>query len=345
MGVITFNGKASSAYNITVDTCPDYPAAQRKVEFISVDGRSGDLVRDTQAWNNVEQTYSVWYGRNNRTFQELASDVSMWLLGSKGYCRLEDDYYPDVYRMAVYSRMIQNRNFLNQKGRADLVFNCKPQRYLVLGESWQPLYAEDLVVNSYMPCYPIFRCYGNGTFTYDDTTVTVTNNAGQHIYIDTELQDAYTGDSTVDWSQAFNYMKQVWGTGTGSYRIEVPAAVALQNATIGISWRTGYGTQSGVTSIPLTSTATIPIGTNTGWSVSYTMGDTGIVLSYDTNDTGLTQASYLMWLTGAVSTKVNRNADISISGPMDPIPTGGSVLSYTGFARSDIDYKPRWWVL
>ncbi len=129
MGVITFDGKTSDTFGIRVEKCPDYPAAQRKVEFISVEGRSGDLVRDTQAWNNVEQTYEVYFGDPTETFQELSGAVARWLLGSKGYCRLEDDYYPDVYRKAVYSRLIQNRNFLNQKGRADLVFNCKPLLY------------------------------------------------------------------------------------------------------------------------------------------------------------------------------------------------------------------------
>lgn len=52
MGIITFNGVASSAYGIVVESCPSYAAAPRKVEYISVEGRNGDLIRDTGAYAN-----------------------------------------------------------------------------------------------------------------------------------------------------------------------------------------------------------------------------------------------------------------------------------------------------
>ena len=51
----TFNGVSSDTHKVTVEKCPSYPVANRVVEHIQVPGRNGDLIRDTGAYNNVDQ--------------------------------------------------------------------------------------------------------------------------------------------------------------------------------------------------------------------------------------------------------------------------------------------------
>lgn len=337
MGVITFNGISSTDYGIRVEKCPDYPAAQRKVEFISVEGRSGDLVRDTQAWNNVEQTYEVYFSDSGATFQELSGAVARWLLGSKGYCRLEDDYYPDVYRKAVYSRLIQNRNFLNQKGRADLVFNCKPQRYFKTGEQWQSITSGSSFVNDYMPCYPVFEVTGNGTVEYGDTLITVSNNTGKTLYIDTELQDAYTGTlSGEPFSVSYNVGTFQWFAAPYSQDVMLPSNFA-DYSHVYVSYSTDGGA-SGILDIDMSTNFSQKNG---DWTVAHTVGDGFFNFSLDGTQTVYPSGRWFsIW--GTIASVFNRNSDISISGNMDPFPTGSTEITHS---VSALRIQPRTWTL
>lgn len=337
MGVITFNGTDSTDYGIRVEKCPDYPAAQRKVEFISVEGRSGDLVRDTQAWNNVEQTYSVYFGDPTATFQELSGAVARWLLGSKGYCRLEDDYYPDVYRKAVYSRLIQNRNFLNQKGRADLVFNCKPQRYFKAGEQWQSITSGSSFVNDYMPCYPVFEVTGNGTVEYGDTLITVSNNSGKTLYIDTELQDAYTGIlSGEPFSVSYSVATFQWFAAPYSQDVMLPSNFA-DYSHVYVSY-SATGGASGILDIDMSTNFSQKNG---DWTVAHTVGDGFVNFSLDGTQTVSPMGQFLS-IAGTIASVFNRNSDISISGPMEPFETGSTQIDHTVTA---LKIQPRTWTL
>lgn len=337
MGVITFNGISSTDYGIRVEKCPDYPAAQRKVEFISVEGRSGDLVRDTQAWNNVEQTYSVYFSDSGATFQELSGAVARWLLGSKGYCRLEDDYYPDVYRKAVYSRLIQNRNFLNQKGRADLVFNCKPQRYFKAGEQWQSITSGSSFVNDYMPCYPVFEVTGNGTVEYGGTLITVSNNSGKTLYIDTELQDAYTGTlSGEPFSVSYNVGTFQWFAAPYSQDVMLPSNFA-DYSHVYVSYSTSGGA-SGILDIDMSTNFSQKNG---DWTVAHTVGDGFVNFSLDGTQTVYPSGRWFsIW--GTIASVFNRNSDIQISGNMEPFATGATEINHTVTA---LRIQPRTWTL
>ncbi len=340
MGVITFNGIDSTDYGIRVEKCPDYPAAQRKVEYISVEGRSGDLIRDTQAWNNVEQTYSVYFSDSGYTFQELSGAVARWLLGSKGYCRLEDDYDPTVYRKAAYSRLIQNRNFLNQKGRADLVFNCKPQRYFKDGEDWLDITSGDDLVNDWLPCYPVFEVTGNGTIQYGTTTITVTNNTGKTLYIDTELQDAYSGDLSLDVISIPYSFDHFYEPG-----VPVPwigETYLPSNWTdyskLYIQWQ-NYGGQ-GTYELDLTQDV---IDAQIGdWFVSKLVADDFISFYPDVPNPVPSPWGSYFWISGTVKSFLNRNASISVSGPMDAFPYGNTQINWT---VDDLKVQPRYWTL
>ena len=172
---------------------PKLCVPNRVVETISVMGRNGDLVLDTGAYNNVEQIYSIYFNAKSTSFQTEAHKVAMWLNGSRGYCRLTDTYDPTVYRMALMSSYTEYKNFLNYMGRADVIFNCKPQRFLLTGETETTLTSGTTVTNNYMPCYPIFTVRGNGTLTVAGNSIVISNNSNQNMTIDCETQNAYTG--------------------------------------------------------------------------------------------------------------------------------------------------------
>lgn len=203
MGIITFNGTASTNYNINVEKCPSYPVPQRVVEKISVLGRNGDLLFDTDSYANVEQEYEVYFNGKSSSFQAKSRDIATWLYGTKGYCRLEDSYDPDVYRMACISQKTDFRNFRNYMGRATLVFDCKPQRFLKSGEAEisLPVASTYSYTNNYMRTKPLFIATGNGSLVQYYSQAgepvqgfTVSNNSGTTMYIDSDTMNAVSGN-------------------------------------------------------------------------------------------------------------------------------------------------------
>lgn len=333
MGIITFNGVASSAYGIVVESCPSYAAAPRKVEYISVEGRNGDLIRDTGAYANIEQTYDVWFADSGKTFQELSSAVAMWLLGSTGYCRLEDDYFPDIYRMACYSQLIENKNFLNRKGRATLVFNCKPQRFLKTGET-QTLVTGNTLTNDYMPCYPIFSCTNNGSVTVDDYTFTISNNPGT-LHIDTETQDAWVGSATMNevlylGAQRLTTMSDTWSS-------LLPARFAsLANYYLAYEMGTPFGSVSGMLEMQGSAnfSQNIVVDPSTTVNVSH-------IANVLTNTFTMTSGTYAN-VKATLYSRLNCNS--CVSGDIVGVPHGGCGIDKSNPSMV-INWIPRWWVL
>lgn len=334
MGIITFNGASSNDFGIRVEKCPDYNSAERKVEFISVEDRNGDLVRDTGAYNNVTQTYEVYFGDENSTFQELSSAVSRWLLGSKGYCRLEDDYFPDVYRLAVYNGMIQNRNFMNMKGRSVLQFVCKPQRFLKSGEQWQSISSGSSFTNDFMPCFPVFEIRGNGTVSYGSTTITVSNNASGVLYVDTELQDAYTGVLGHDpFTVPFSVSVWQWGAEYFEQKVYLPSNY-LDYPTIYFAYGNDHYVAIDTSDVFMTN-----VGDS--FKIVYAPSDPYISIQLDGTQV-VPPGGKFFGISGTVSSLINRNSDIQISGSMEPFVTGETEINHTVTA---LRIQPRTWTL
>lgn len=211
MNYFLFNGHTSLDMGIVIEHAPEYSMAERVVEMIEVPGRNGSLVIDTNAYSNVEQVYHVYFDGRQSSFTAKAHTISNWLLGNGAYMRLEDTYDPDVYRMARISKPDTMNNFMNKLGRFDVVFDCKPQRWLKSGEVEQDLVSGDDVNNEFADCHPIFKLTGNGTLTVNGNAITVTNNATSTITIDCETQNAYTGttnrNADVTVTGKFPYLK------------------------------------------------------------------------------------------------------------------------------------------
>ena len=120
---------------MVVEHCPSYPAGQRSVTKATIPGRNGDEVQDDGTYANVVQPYEVWFnGQPFGGFNSGAALVANWLLGPKGYQRLEDSYDPETYRMALYTGPMDITNWMLRRGRATLEFDCKPERWLKSGQ-------------------------------------------------------------------------------------------------------------------------------------------------------------------------------------------------------------------
>ena len=325
----TFNGTASSVYGVTIEKCPSYPVANRVVEHIQVPGRNGDLIRDTGAYNNVEQVYSIWFDGRSSSMQDAARNVALWLNGSHGYCRLEDTYDPNVYRMAVMSNYTEYRNFRNKLGRADVTFSCKPQRFLKSGETLTLVNGSTLA-NPYMDCYPILAVTGNGQVIVDNQILTVSNNAGDTIYIDTETGDCWSGSATYNANVPLPYI--ILSPSSPSASIDIPFSVA-EAPYLYFTYTyvaTGFTRTLSINRASLFTTS----DNITGGTVTITVYPNGSKIFFSFSGTSTNQIS------SSISTALNRNSDVT--GQFAVVKHGGATVSHTA---TSLSWVPRWWTL
>lgn len=132
----TFDGESSGDYGVYITGTGVFNAPERSVEMIEIAGRNGSFALDKGKFENIEVTYRVGIVDDSESdFADRVSDFRNWLCSKVGYCRLEDEYNPNEYRMAVYSSGIEIEHDLLIAGEAEITFNCKPQRWLTSGET------------------------------------------------------------------------------------------------------------------------------------------------------------------------------------------------------------------
>lgn len=145
-GVIQFNGKSSADLGIIVSKYPIMRKPARKGTVRTIPGRSGAIVSDTRAYETYVQPYEISVINKEQGIAVAARAVADWLLGSSGYCRLEDDFEPDIYRMARYASQLDIETIMTMHGTAVIEFECQPQRYLKTGEQEIEITAEQSTV-------------------------------------------------------------------------------------------------------------------------------------------------------------------------------------------------------
>lgn len=204
----TFNGVNSSTYNLWINGAGVYNSAEPDLEYVPIPGRNGDLIYDNNRFHNVEIAYSPVFAPSS--FRQNFMDFKAWLLSLRGYYRLRDDYNTDYYRMAsVNQAMIVNLiDWPNDAGQFDLIFNCKPQLYLLSGDSYTMYYDSDSPITLNNPtkfnALPILRVWGTGTVTVGDVSFNILDNpyaSDSGVYIDSEAQECYNDSTQLNLNQ------------------------------------------------------------------------------------------------------------------------------------------------
>lgn len=132
---ITWNGVSSDTIGVIVERIPDRYVPARRFSPQQVAGRNGDILLVDKSFPNVEQEYEVYLSAEAQGLPSVARACAEWLMGPDGYCRLEDSYDTTVYREAFLMGGYDLENILNKFGRCTITFSCKPQKYLLTGDT------------------------------------------------------------------------------------------------------------------------------------------------------------------------------------------------------------------
>lgn len=195
-GHIYFNGQDSYELGIIVEEVPDLSRPQRKHDVYIVPGRSGTIVDQYDAYENIEKKYKIWFADDfysNLYSPAKAREVAAWLYSADGYQRIEDDFEPDFYRLGYFVGPLDIQNILQKYGKATITFNCRPERYSKNGEDWITASSGTVIKNNFaFTAKPLIKVEGSGnvSFTIQGKT-TYIDNLVDYVYIDSDSMDCY----------------------------------------------------------------------------------------------------------------------------------------------------------
>lgn len=219
----TFDGILSTDYGVYISGESVYDAPERHVEMITIPGKSGKLAVDYGRFENIEVRYPAGVvARTQADFREKIGNLRNALAKKYSYVRLTDTYNPEYYRLAIYKSGLEAApESLNHAAKFDIVFDCKPQRYLVSGDSpWEEIsgfqilqdengadlqnengveieVAQTLITTivnpTEWPSKPLIIATGPGTIQIGSQKIELWSvREGASVYIDCESMEIYT---------------------------------------------------------------------------------------------------------------------------------------------------------
>lgn len=168
---LNFKDKDSRDFGLYIRKKDTYNRAKRDISFISVPGRSGDVVIDNGRYENVEIKYalrlfSTQYSElsDNQNFFWNWEDVCRWLIADGNYYRLYDSYDPLYYRKACLADEFVVEQPHHSVGDFEVKFNCKPYRYRHDGDSVTEITQQNTVIDNteMYDSLPYIKIIGSG---------------------------------------------------------------------------------------------------------------------------------------------------------------------------------------
>ena len=192
-----YKGISSADMGIIITKSPNIGSAERDEEYISVPGKSGDVINDNGRFKNITVSYEAALLSDDRPLDLMARKIKAWLQGETGYFKLTDTYDPNYFRMAAYSGSIDIEDKIRKIGITTLNFNCKPFKYRIDGENDIEITKATTLYNpEEWESLPYIKIVGSGA-----VTLHINNNSfyisaiDDYIEINSELQSAYKSNT------------------------------------------------------------------------------------------------------------------------------------------------------
>ncbi len=192
----SFDNVSSRNFGVYITSEAVYNAPERDVEMISIPGRNGAFALDKGRFENIEVKYPAGIFADNETdFAQAVSDLRNYLCSKKGYVRLTDEYNPDEYRMAVYKSGLEVLPVQLRAGEFEIIFECKPQRYLTSGENAVDVSSGDTITNpTLFEAHPMLEVEGYGSIQFNGHDIEIENAV---------MGDIVLADPTIETSRSY----------------------------------------------------------------------------------------------------------------------------------------------
>ncbi len=246
---LEFDGVNSLDHGIYITGESVYNAPERDVESLEIAGRSGDYLLDKGRWKNIDVTYTAGaFGSDQSEFATKIRQFRNLLASRYGYHRLTDTYNPSEYRLGVFKNAVEvEANSYKRAGEFDLVFNCKPQRYLTSGETELTVTSGQTITNpTLFDSSPLLAVKGYGTIQFNGYTIEIDDGmVGTLMVIDGEQWDPISGTSVHSYSATVDYSSFASSVNAGDDLnigyIEINGYCNIRSSSVTITSATGTG--------------------------------------------------------------------------------------------------------
>lgn len=178
----------------------EFSEAVPVVEAQTIPGRNGDLIWETGSYENRSGSASCFCLQKD--VEKAVSAAGRFLMGKRGYRRLETSDDPDHYWMARVENSPQIAMRLRTLAPFDIGFDCKPQRFLKSGERAVVFTSNSTLFNQYgQTALPLIKVYGVDVLSnlvINDQRVEFSKDK-DIVFLDSETQNAYT-NSGQNWN-------------------------------------------------------------------------------------------------------------------------------------------------
>lgn len=306
---LEFDGVNSLEYGIYITGESVYNAPERDVESLEIAGRNGDYLLDKGRWKNIDVTYNAGaFGSDQSEFATKIRQFRNLLASRYGYHRLMDTYNPNEYRLGVFKNAVEvEASSYKRAGEFDLVFNCKPQRYLTSGETELTVTSGQTINNpTLFDSSPLLAVKGYGTIEFNGYTIEIDDGmVGTLMVIDGEQWDPISSTTPVhSYTATIDY---------SSFASSVNAGDDLNISYIKIN---GW--------CPTRSTS-ITVTSATGTGVSYTSKNAILECGYsDVSFNAFPNANETQTKTGTMSVTLSNGSTTTVTVTMTFVnkPTG-----------------------
>lgn len=201
----------SLTYGVMISGSGTFNKPQRRVEKITIPGRNGDVFVADNGFENVTVSYPAFIARG---FEHKYHEFIEAMLAQEGYCKLEDTYDINHYRMGIFQAPEEAEvGTLNRAGKFTLEFDCQPQRWLKMFSEYRTVWTQGETASNIRIANPtkyiaspVIRVYGYGNFTLNATEnmgIEVSDYSQEysvydHIDIDSEIEECYFGSTPLN---------------------------------------------------------------------------------------------------------------------------------------------------
>lgn len=202
MSYFTYNGRSSADFGLHIEKKDVFSAPEYDAEFISIPGRSGDIINPNRRFSNIKVTYTVFLARKNTAaLASVLRDIKGWLYSEPDrYHEITDSYDAEYFRYGVISGNLDIEEQLNKVGCFTVTFNCKPYKYSFAGQQMVSVDSTSISVTNptAFESRPNIKLYGSEAVTLNissgsSTTSWTISAINEYIEIDSELMNCYKG--------------------------------------------------------------------------------------------------------------------------------------------------------
>ena len=153
MGDFTFNGRNSAFFGLQVEKYPKITKPKKRIQSVTIPGRSGDLHLWDGSYEDVTVQYSCWWKNTSPEVPtaDVATRIAEWLYTAPAGAQLTDTYNDQVFREATFIGPLDIENVLDRFGRVTISFKCSPKAYLSQGSEGIEVRGQTRVISNPTP--------------------------------------------------------------------------------------------------------------------------------------------------------------------------------------------------